>query len=62
MEELHEGGLGSPWSCPPNAITDVACLKSLGLGLQIDLRIDVSGIERDMPQPTTDCVDVNAGA
>jgi len=43
-------------------ITDVARGKSLSLGLEIDLCVDVGGVERHVPQPAADRVDVNAGA
>ena len=49
MEELHQSGLGSPWLCSPESGTDVAGSKSLGLGLKVDLRVDVGSIERDVP-------------
>ena len=62
MEELHQSGLGSPWLCAPGAGTDIAGSESLGLRLQIDLRVDIGSIERDVAQPATDRVDVDASA
>jgi hypothetical protein len=62
MEELHQNPLVSPWLCPPESDTDVAGSEGLGFTLKIDLRVDVGSIERDVSQPATNRVDVNAGA
>src|SRR6185437_676418 len=62
MEELHQSGLRSPGPCPSQASADIARGKSFGLSLEVDLRIDVSGVERDVPEPAADRVNVHPGA
>jgi hypothetical protein len=36
--------------------------KRFGLRFQIDLGIDVRGVEGDVAEPRADCIDVNTGS
>lgn len=43
-------------------IRRLAFFERLSLGLEVDLCIDVRGVQRDVPEPSADYVDVDAGA
>src|SRR5260370_28961962 len=60
MEELHQCRLLSPGLSRSRAAIDGTGIQRAGLGLQIDLGVDVSGVERNMSEPSSDRVDVDA--
>ena len=43
-------------------IGDLALGQGPGFHLQVDLRIDVGGVKRNVPEPSPHRVDVHAGA
>src|SRR5258708_5570631 len=61
LERLQEGH--EPWLLMPGAARGVgnrALAQSFGFHFEIDLGIDVGGIDGDMPKPSADRVDVDA--
>ena len=60
LPECHQ-----PWLAMPGAsrrVRDRALAEGLGLHLEVDLGVDVRGVERDVPEPGADRVDVHPGA
>jgi hypothetical protein len=62
MQELHQGGLLTPGLLRSLAILDGTGRQCTSLGLKIDLGVDVSSVKRDMSEPPSDSVDIDAGA
>ena len=56
------GHLASAGSSCSYCIGDFALCQGLGLHLQIDFDVNVGRVERDMPEPGADGVDINASA
>src|SRR5437899_539774 len=60
LEKGHQSDLAMPGRrC--SGIRDLAGAQSLGFHLEIDLRVDVRRVERDVAEPGANRVDVNAG-
>ena len=63
-QEVHQRGLIPPVLSGCAGVGGLAFAKALALGSpkSSDLGIDIRGLQRHVPEPSADCVDVNAGA
>jgi hypothetical protein len=61
-KELHQGWLVAPSFWYFAKVWRVAFFERPRLGLEVDLGVDVCRIERYVPEPSADRVDVDAGA
>lgn len=50
-----------PTSNRLTVVTDVALSQRVGLHLEVDLGVNIGGVQRSVPKPPPDRVDVNAG-
>ena len=61
LEKGHQSDLAMPGRrC--SGIRDLAGAQSLGFHLEIDLRVDVRRVERDVAEPGADGIDIDARA
>ena len=61
-KEVHQRRLIPPTPGDPFGIRHIAFRQSFGLGLEVDLGVDVRGLQRHMTEPAPDCVDVDTRA
>jgi hypothetical protein len=61
-KELHQGWLIAPSFWDFAEVRRVAFFERLRLGFEVDFGVDVCRIERDVPEPSANRVDINTGA
>ena len=61
-QEVHQRGLIPPARTSHAGIGSLAFRQGFGFGFEIDLGVDIRGLQRHMPQPSADRVDVNTRA
>lgn len=60
-QKRHQGGLLTPRLAARMLVGDGTRSQRPGLGVQINLGVDVGGVEANVTQPAADGIDVNAG-
>jgi len=62
VQEVHQRGLIPPVLSSRAGVTGFTFRQGIGFGFEVDLGVHIRGVQRRVPKPAADRVDVNAGA